>query len=239
MSSSVLHEPLGDYSPYDGTIEFFGRVAAVLSSDHVVVDLGAGRGAWFFEDISLVRRSVRDLRPLVSRVVGLDIDPVVLRNPTTSLNFVIENGRFPLETSSIDAIVADYVLEHVVDVDFFVAEVDRVLRPGGYFMARTPHKWQYVSVAARLFDNGKHASILRVVQPGRKAEDVFPTAYKVNTMRDLAFHFSGYENFSYLYRADPSYDAGSRSIRAILSVLHRFLPDVLVSNLFVFLRKPD
>jgi hypothetical protein len=35
---------LGGYLPYDGGVEFFGRVSAILRPSHIVVDLGAGRG---------------------------------------------------------------------------------------------------------------------------------------------------------------------------------------------------
>ena len=34
---------IGGFSPLDGTVEFYGRVNAIVKTHHVVVDLGAGR----------------------------------------------------------------------------------------------------------------------------------------------------------------------------------------------------
>src|SRR6476646_3406805 len=72
----------GEYLPLDGTIEFYGRVNAIVKPTDVVVDLGAGRGAWYFEDTCETRRRVRDVRARVGKVIGVDVDPVVLSNPT-------------------------------------------------------------------------------------------------------------------------------------------------------------
>ena len=228
---------LGGFQPLDGTIEFFCRLRAALKSTDVLVDLGAGRGAWFFEDRCDARRHLRDLRPLVSRVIGLDVDPVVLDNRTTSENRVIVGDRLPLDNQSIDVIIADYVLEHVQNVDAFVREIDRVLKPGGYVFARTPHKYMYVSIAARLVHNNDHTKVLAKAQPKRLAQDVFPTAYRLNTLREIAQHFRHYQNYSYLYAAEPGYHFGSRTMYAVWSALHRIAPRAVVSNVFVFLRK--
>ena len=65
---------LGGHSPLDGTVEFYGRVNAFLQPQFVVVDLGAGRGAWTADDARLYNRSLRWLRGKVARVIGLDVD---------------------------------------------------------------------------------------------------------------------------------------------------------------------
>lgn len=229
---------LGEYMPYDGGVEFFGRVATVLKPSDVVVDLGAGRGAWYYEDHSEPRRRLRNFKSMVAKVIGLDIDPVVMKNPTTTENAIICDDRLPLEDNSVDVIVSEYVLEHIQKVSAFVAEIDRVLKPGGYFFARTPHKYHYVSIAARLIRNANHVSFLAHLQPDRKAEDVFPTAYLLNTMTDIRRHFNGYEDFSYLYANEPSYFFGSRIGYWFFSALHKLLPAVCVSNVYVVMRKP-
>jgi SAM-dependent methyltransferase len=229
---------LGEYLPYDGGIEFFGRVATVPKPSDVVVDLGAGRGAWFYEDRSEPRRRLRDFKSMVARVIGLDVDPVVLTNPTTTENAVIRDDRLPLDDASVDVIVSEYVLEHIEKVPVFVAEIDRVLKPGGYFFARTPHKYHYVSVAARWVRNASHVAFLSRAQPHRKAEDVFPTAYRLNTMADIRRNFERYEDFSYLDASEPSYFFGSRLGYRLFSLLHALLPAVCVANIYVVMRKP-
>jgi SAM-dependent methyltransferase len=230
---------LGGFHPLDGTMEFYGRIRSVLNSTDVVVDLGAGRGAWYFEDKSKTRPDLRNIKPVVRKVIGLDVDPIVIDNPTTTENHLIIDNKFPLEDETVNVIICDYVLEHICDISSFFDEVDRILIPGGYFFARTPHKYHYVSIAARLTENSKHAKWLSILQPYRKAQDVFPTAYRLNTIGDIGRLFKNYSNYTYLYVSDPSYYCASKTVYRFLSIFHRHAPLFFVSNLFVFLQKPQ
>jgi hypothetical protein len=45
-----LSTMLAKYHPLDGTIEFYGRVNAVMKTTDIVLDLGAGRGSWYYDD---------------------------------------------------------------------------------------------------------------------------------------------------------------------------------------------
>lgn len=229
---------LGGYHEFDGTIEFYGRISSILRPSDTVLDLGAGRGAWYFEERCETRRRLRDLKPQVARLIGCDVDPVVLGNPTTSENLLISDGNLPVADASIDVIVADFVLEHIPDPVRFAREIDRVLKPGGYLCARTPHKYHYIAFAARLVSNRKHAGVLGHAQPERKAEDVFPTAYRLNTLGDIGTTFEGYRSYSYLYAGEPTYFFGSKLGYRLFSGLHKLLPRVLISNIFIFLQKP-
>lgn len=229
---------LGGFSELDGTMEFFSRLGALLEPHFVVVDLGAGRGSWHSEDRVPFRRNLRDIRSKVAEYVGVDVDPAVLTNPTTTRNALIVDGRLPMDDASADLILCDYVLEHIQDVGAFRDEVFRVLKPGGVFCGRTPHTLNYVSLAARVIKNAKHANWLRRVQPNRKAEDVFPTAYRCNTLGALDRVFAGWENFSYLYASEPQYYFGSKIAFHLFAVVHKLAPAPLTGNLFVFLRKP-
>lgn len=46
----------------------------------------------------------------------------------------------PFETHSFDAVVSNQVLEHVEDIDAALAEIARVLRPGGASLHIFPHR---------------------------------------------------------------------------------------------------
>jgi SAM-dependent methyltransferase len=231
----------GGYSSIDGTIEFYGRINALLWPECVVLDLGAGRGAWSFADPCKERRRARSIKGKVAEYIGADVDPVVLANPVTDRNVMIIDGRIDMPDQSLDLIICDYVLEHILDVTAFVREVERVLRPGGYFCARTPHKYNYVSCVARVVRNGLHARWLRWVQPERKAEDVFPTAYRCNTLRAVRARFpqTKWQSGSYLYTSEPRYYFGRRLLFRVFSMIHKVFPTALTGNLFVFIRRRD
>lgn len=227
---------LGGYSPLDGTVEFYGRINAFLKPEFVVADLGAGRGAWYYDDNSAYHRSLRLMKGKVSKVIGLDIDEAVLSNPSTDENFLIDRDKLPLPDESVDMVIADFVLEHLGEPAAVEKEVFRVLRPGGLFCARTPHSLHYVSIGARLVHNARHSKVLKMVQPARKEIDVFATRYRCNTLRQIKriWQPDRWISYSYLYTAEPSYYFGSLSVYRALRVLHKLLPLPLVGNIFVF-----
>ncbi|WP_417818975.1 class I SAM-dependent methyltransferase [Tritonibacter scottomollicae] len=227
---------LGGFTPNDGTIEFYGRIKALAEPTHTVLDLGAGRAAWFEDDTCAYRRQIQTLKGHVAEVIAADIDEVVLNNRSSDRNVVI-NGSIPLPDNSVDIIVADYVLEHIQDPDEFVSEVRRLLKPSGYFCARTPHKYSYIALGARLVPNRKHVDYLKNLQPDRQAQDVFPTAYRLNTMASIGKSFSGFENFSYVFSTDPAYYLGNRTVYKTLQSIHHVTPSWFSGNIFAFLRK--
>ncbi len=230
---------LSGYHPLDGTIEFYGRINSILKSSDNVLDIGAGRGSWYSLDKCSYRREVRDIKKKVKFYVGADVDQIVMQNPTTHKNIVISSNKIPLEDKSMDLIIADWVLEHIENVDNFKFEIVRVLKPGGIFCARTPHKYKYVSIFARLFSNKFHSKILKFIQPSRIEKDIFPTEYKLNTLKDIKKNFNQFSNFSYLYSAPPAYFGNNKFIFNIFSILHKILPTFIVSEIFVFLKKPN
>jgi len=229
-------EMLGGFTTGDGTIEFFTRINAILEPHFTVLDYGAGRGSWYFSEYGYKNR-LHTIKGKVASFICADIDEAVLSNPTSDRNILMSGDRVPLEDHSVDVIVSDFVLEHILDVRRFEQEISRLLKPGGYFCARTPHALHYVSWFARLIRNTRHASVLRMIQPARHAEDVFPTAYRLNTLRKIDTVFRNWTNYSYVYASEPSYFFGSRLIYRLFVLLHAILPKALTGNVFVFLRK--
>jgi hypothetical protein len=47
----------GGFTRIDGTVAFYQRVNALLKKEAVLLDYGAGRGAWHMEDACEYRRS--------------------------------------------------------------------------------------------------------------------------------------------------------------------------------------
>lgn len=227
---------IGGYTDHDGTIEFYSRIKSILLSTHTVVDIGAGRGAWQFDEC-LARRHARDIKGQVHQFIGVDVDPVVLSNGMTHYNIVYDGISIPLPSQSVDCIISDYVLEHLESPLTFAAEVQRLLRPGGYFCARTPHLLHHAVLASRFFNLFNVSDIVFGAQPEREPKDVFPAYYRMNTIRSVRSAFADFANYSYVYRCDPAYFFGSEFIYKILQNSFHFAPSVLTGNLFVFLQK--
>jgi len=103
--------------------------AAHLAGARSVLDVGCGEGQ--------VARLAAGL-PGVERVVGIDptwAQLAVARERSGFVSYVRGvAGSLPFPTASFDAAVACLVFEHIDDVDAAIAELGRVLAPGGRFL---------------------------------------------------------------------------------------------------------
>jgi SAM-dependent methyltransferase len=230
----------GGFTRDNGGIQFFTRVNALLRPDATVLDLGAGRGTVFQAGHDGYYERLVRLQGKVARVVGIDVDQGILDHPYLDERHVVDpRAGFPLAPESIDLVVADWVLEHVADPPHLVAEIGRVLKPGGWFCARTPNRWGYVGIGTRLVPNALHRTLLRRLWPGRHEIDVFPTCYRLNSMAQLARHFpaAGWENCSYTFNPTPKYAGRSGLLFRLVGAWQALMPDWLKTDLMVFLRK--
>jgi SAM-dependent methyltransferase len=147
-----------------------------------VVDFGAGRGS-SFTSATGVKKKLLDLRLADVTVVGVDVSDAVLENPTLTEAMVIRPGDpLPFADASIDVVFAEWVCEHLERPTAVLRDISRVLKPGGWFAFRTPNRRHYSMLAARLIPDRHHEGVLRVAQPNRQAEDIFPKFYRMNSI---------------------------------------------------------
>ncbi len=230
----------GGFSRADGAVQFYTRVNALLHADMTVLDFGAGRGRFAFEETSPYRRSLRLLQGKVAEVIGADIDPVVAANPHVDRALVLTPGAaLPLADHSVDLIVADATFEHVAEPAPIAGEFARILRPGGWICARTPNRLGYIGLGGRLVPNRWHAAVLKRLQPTRQARDIFPTHYKLNSFAALRRHFpaSQFADHSYSWNNEPAYAGHSRLAWRAMQLAFRLTPEAFGATLMVFLQK--
>ena len=232
----------GGFTRHDGFVDFYVRVGALIRDETRVLDFGAGRGAWADGTLSEFHRELRDLRGRAKEVVGVDVDPVVLENSTLDQAQVIAAGEpLPFDEGSFDLIVADHVFEHVAQEDApgIVADFERVLAPGGWVAARTPNKWGMIGIGARAVPNKLHVSVLRGLQPGRLAEDVFPTRYAMNTRKHLnqLFGSDGWDLHVYGHASEPQYAGSSRAAWRVAAFVDRLTPPRMLPTLMIFAQR--
>jgi SAM-dependent methyltransferase len=232
----------GGFTRHDGFVEFFARINALLPPQATILDFGAGRGAWTDAPLAPYHRDLRDFARHGHTVVGTDVDPVVLENPKLQEAYLVPLGApLPVADARFDLLVADHVLEHVTRADApgVAAEIGRVLKPGGWFAARTPNKWGMIAAGARLVPNTLHAKVLTLLQPGRQERDVFPTQYAMNTIRDLRrlFPESGWRLVVYRHASEPQYVGRSVLAWRAASFIDRLTPPPLQPTLMIFAQK--
>lgn len=230
----------GGFAHNDQTMLFFLRVHALLDSRMTVLDFGAGRGRLANEPPSFCR-DFKILKGRCYRVIGVDIDPAVLKNQTVDEAYIIDwDGHIPLPDQSIDLVISCATLEHIENPAATASELARLLRPGGWICAWTPAKWGYVAIGARLLPNAMHPLAVRLLGSGRREGiDVFPTFYRLNTIRAVRRTFVplGFIDYSYYIAGAPSYFADSTLIARVFAAYNAIVPPPLKKNLHVFLRK--
>lgn len=168
MLGDDLSALLGDAIPR-------GRVGQALADHYIprlasagsVMDLGCGPGGSVDQ--------FRDVNPSVSWV-GVDIErsPEVALRRRTDADFVVFDGvHLPFEDGSFDAVYCKQVLEHVRSPAPLLAEVARVLAPGGTFAGSTSQlepfhsfsTWNYTPYGLKLLLEEAGLSLVEV-RPG-------------------------------------------------------------------------
>lgn len=194
----------------------------------VALDIGCGSGTM-----------VKELAERAATAIGVDVDPTGFRKyPDLS---VVEPGNtaelyrrpgghlvvadayeLPLASGTVDVVTSRWMFEHLERPGAAVAEIARVLRPGGVALVVVPSRLHPGILLSSLLP-------LRVKQwalettSGVRENLVMPTYYRANTVGSLRrwFERSGFETLEVVHVADPSYWLFSRSLCQIASGLGR------------------
>lgn len=162
----------------NGTMEFHNLIASELRQEHIVLDLGCGPG-----------RKETDFRKACAFVVGCDYTNAVARNAFVSAGLRGDAYKLPFKDESFDAVITDFVLEHLEFADQAASEIARVLKPGGSLFFRTPNLYHYVTFISRITPHSFHERVVRKLEESEEAEP-FQTFYRMNTQRDVRQVFS-------------------------------------------------
>jgi SAM-dependent methyltransferase len=185
---------------------FLENVRRILPQTGKVLDFGAGRGKYTGKGSM---ETLIDFRAPGREVTGFDVDEAVRQNPFLDRCAVGDGASaLPFADDTFDVIVSLAVFEHIADAGRTARELARVLKPGGWVCAVTPHEWSYVAVGSRLVPNRMHKAVLANLKIRRGGTDVFPTHYRMNTLAALARLFPDFDDHSYLYSGTPSYTRG-------------------------------
>ena len=210
----------------DGTTEFWNTCESAIPRGSRILELGPGPGGRTSQFLSTL-----------GELHGADVDPAVRQNEALRSAALIENDRLPFPDASFDACVSDFVLEHVAEPRTHFAEVQRVLKPGGVYVFRTPNRWHYVALAARATPHWFHELISnRLRNLPSDAHEPYRTYFRANSRSALVRLARGAGLRSRSLRTiekEPSYGMSSRLLFLLFAGYERLVNS---SDLFAGLR---
>ena len=119
------------------------------------------------------------------RIVGIDLDLHSLKKNNVIPRLAMADlERLAFADQSFDAVTANMVVEHVEHPDRALAEVRRVLRPGGVFIFHTPNFLNPVMLLGYPIPQALKDRLVAYLE-GRPPDDVFPTRYQMNTVKRI------------------------------------------------------
>lgn len=226
----------GSYSRHDGAVAFHTRVQSLLSENSVVCDLGCGRG--FHKMLyNGFAREVQVCRGTHRRVIGVDVDKYAADNPyIDEFRLVGVDGRLPLEDSSVDMVISEWVFEHLEAPRTTIAEAARILRPGGVICIRTPNRWHYSSLGASVIPSRWHHHVRRLLRQPHDPQDVFPTLYRCNTKgaMERMLRASGFVVAVHRHRGPSHLVEAGKLLGMLGEHLERLSPPVLRHEIHAF-----
>jgi len=135
----------------------FRRVCDFLApspSDHVL-EVGCGRG--------FLTRQVRQVAPAT---VGVDVNPEAVANAVAPGLRVMDAQHLAFADGHFDKIYSFHVIEHILNLEAALLEMDRVLKPGGRILLVYPAEpirgLYVVPTAIRIYGNPLRARDLHV-----------------------------------------------------------------------------
>lgn len=100
----------------------------------------AGKASGTLVDVGCGGRPYEAIfEPHVDRYVGVDLDAA--RYGKGDVEVVSESASLPIETASADTVLSNQVIEHVTEPGKAIAEMARILKPGGTAIVTAPHIW--------------------------------------------------------------------------------------------------
>jgi ubiquinone/menaquinone biosynthesis C-methylase UbiE len=127
----------------------------------------------------------RAISARTNTLVGIDPDRNAIRqHPYLRQRVVGLGDELPFADRTFDLVTANMVVEHLAHPDAVFREVCRILTPGGRFVLHTPNRKGYPTLIAQCMPEVTKKKLARVLH-GRREEDVYPTHYRANTVRDL------------------------------------------------------
>jgi ubiquinone/menaquinone biosynthesis C-methylase UbiE len=147
-------------------------VAEYMNSrqNQIVVDIGGGKSCPF----------AKYREPNVkARIIAVDVSEEELKNNRDVDEKRVADVRqgLPFEYEEVDLIVSRSVLEHLESLDEFVADSNRVLKKGGYYIHLFPSKFAPFALINQILPKKLSRKLLYSILPESKGICGYPAYY--------------------------------------------------------------
>lgn len=194
---------------------------AMNANAGIVVDVGGGRRCVFAKH----RRSA-------AKIVAVDISAEELSHNEDVDERIVADAteRLPFASDSVDVVCSRSVVEHLTDVDRFLAEAHRVLRPGGLTVSLFPSKNAPYALIKRALPQSVGRRLMHLTKPYSSPFVGFRTYYDHCTLRAMkralarhgfevvetrvSYYQADYFKFLFpLYLLNLAFELATRSLR--------------------------
>ena len=148
-------------------------ILSSLKGTDILLDLGAGAG--IIPSMNFKKKC--------AEVYGVDLDPRVMENKFLDYGCIANVSKTPYEDSSFDLVIADNLMEHLEHPVSVFKEIDRILKPGGFLIFKTPNKNHYMPLIAKMTSHAMHRWVNKM--RGRDENDTFETKYLCNSRNQV------------------------------------------------------
>lgn len=118
----------------------------------VIIDFGCGNGK-ILGEIKKINSKVK--------LIGLDVSETALKQareylPDVEFYKINDGEKIPINDQSIDFIFSSEVIEHIYDTENTLAEISRILKPGGKILLTIPYHGFIKNLLITFFAFNKH-----------------------------------------------------------------------------------
>lgn len=126
-----------DSGKYNACYPYIGRKCDIIAKyiqnlkDRKILDIGCYDG-----------EMLKNLEVIGTQPIGVDISHISLLKAKQKKCLVVENDvsdGIAFADETFDIVYCSEIIEHILDTDFFLSEIYRILKPSGYIVITTPN----------------------------------------------------------------------------------------------------
>ena len=191
---------------------FVRRASRLIPAGAVVLDAGAGDAPY--------RGYFRHVRYITADLAATGYHEV------SRLDLICNLSALPLAGDTFDAVLCTQVLEHVPDPQQVLAELYRVLRPGGRLFLTVPQSWELHEAPYDYFRFTRYGLELMFQQAGFERFEIQPRGgyfyFLAERIRHLPGYLPGFVEGRGLWRVPGAH-------RLMTLLFHHLLPALLMA----------